>query len=62
MLESLFNKVAGQVFSCDYCKIFKNIYLEKHLRMAASMMGKEPLHIQHDEEELVDLHDERGNQ
>ena len=29
--------------------------------MAASMMGKEPLHIQHDEEELVDLHDERGN-
>ena len=61
MLESLFNKVAGQVFSCDYCKIFKNIYFEKHLRMAASMMGKEPLHIQHDEEGLVDLHDERGN-
>ena len=50
MLEFLFNKVADQVFCCDYCKIFKNIYLEKHLRMAASMMGKEPLHIQHDEE------------
>ena len=47
MLESLFNKVAGlqpsnfikerlQVFSCEYCEIFKNTYFEKHLRTAAS--------------------------
>ena len=24
-----------QLFSCEYCKIFKNTYFEKHLRMAA---------------------------
>ena len=24
------------VFPCDYCKIFKNTYLEEQLRMAAS--------------------------
>ena len=47
VLESLFNKVAGlkacnyiketptQVFSCEYYKIFKNTYFEKHLRAAA---------------------------
>ena len=33
-------KIAGlkaptQVFSCEYCEIFKNIYFEKHLRTAA---------------------------
>ena len=26
----------AQVFSCEYCKIFKNIFFEKHLQMAAS--------------------------
>ena len=49
MLRSLFNKVAGlkapkkypnrtptQVFPYDYYEIFKNIYFEEHLRMAAS--------------------------
>ena len=41
MLESLFNKVADlkappQVFSCEYCEIFKNTYFEEHLRTAAS--------------------------
>ena len=49
MLESLFNKVAGlqacnftknrlptQVFSCQTCEIFKNTYLEEHLRTTAS--------------------------
>ena len=25
-----------QVFSCEYCEIFKNTYSEKHLRTAAS--------------------------
>ena len=24
------------MFSCEYCKIFKNIYFEDHLQMAAS--------------------------
>ena len=24
------------MFSCEYCKIFKNIYFEEHLRMAIS--------------------------
>ena len=49
VLESLFDKVAGlrscnfikkrlltQVFSCEICEIFKNIYFEEHLRMTAS--------------------------
>ena len=40
-MESLFNKVAGfqtaaQVFSVEYCKIFKNIFFEEHLRTTAS--------------------------
>ena len=30
-----YNEVPTQVFSCEYCKIFKNIYFED-LRMAAS--------------------------
>ena len=50
MLESLFNEVTGtqacnftkkriqpQVFSCEYCEIFKNTYFDKHLRTAASV-------------------------
>ena len=40
MLESLFNKVYSkdtkeaptQVFSCEYCKIFKNTFFTEHLR------------------------------
>ena len=49
VLGSLFNKVAGlkacnfiknrlptQVFSCQICQIFKNTYLEEHLRTTAS--------------------------
>ena len=32
------NKVAGslQVFSCEFCEIFKNNYFVEHLQMAAS--------------------------
>ena len=37
MSESLYYKEAPvQVFSCDWCEIFKNIYFEKYLRTAAS--------------------------
>ena len=49
MLEALFSKVASpkaynfnkketptQVFTCEYCEIFKNTYFEEHLQMAAS--------------------------
>ena len=48
MLESLFNKAASlkdwnfikktptQVFSCEMCKTFKNVYTEEHLRTTAS--------------------------
>ena len=42
VLESLFNKIVGLklqhrgVFSCKYCKICKNTYFEKYMRMAAS--------------------------
>ena len=28
-----------QAFSCEYCKIFKNTYFEKHLQTAASNSG-----------------------
>ena len=56
VLESLFNKAAGlpvckfikketpiQVFSCDYCKVFKKTYFEEHLRTAASVYSKDLL-------------------
>ena len=39
VLESLFDKVAGlkvnttQMFSCEYCEIFKNNYFIEHLRL-----------------------------
>ena len=51
VLESLFNRVAGlkvcnfikrdsdtatQVFLCEYCQIFKNIYSQENLRTTAS--------------------------
>ena len=42
MLESLFNEVAGlqlyqketptEVFSCEFCEIFKNTFFREHLR------------------------------
>ena len=36
MLESLFKKeTLTQVFSREYCEIFKNTYFEEHLRTAA---------------------------
>ena len=38
MLESLLIKEARtQVFSCEYCEIFKNTYVEEHLQAAASV-------------------------
>ena len=49
MLESLFSEVTGlrawnfilkktptEVFSCEICEIFKNIYFEEHLRTTTS--------------------------
>ena len=39
---SLFSdKVAGLQASCEYWKIFKNIYCEEHLQMAASSVRSE---------------------
>ena len=32
-----------QVFSCEYCEIFKNTYFEEHLRTAASVYVKKKL-------------------
>ena len=29
-------ETSTQEFSCEYCKVFKNISFEEHLRMAAS--------------------------
>ena len=34
--DLLKNKTSTQVFSCEYCEIFKNIHFEEHLRTAAS--------------------------
>ena len=34
------DKEGGQMFSCEYCEIFKNTYFEEHLRMTASIMMK----------------------
>ena len=34
-------KLEAQLFSCDYCKIFKNTYSEKHLGTAASEVSGE---------------------
>ena len=47
MFESLLNKVKDlqnketptQVFSFEYCEIFKNTYFEEHLGIAASGMS-----------------------
>ena len=37
VLESLYYKeTPTQVFFCEYCKMFKNTYFEKHLQMATS--------------------------
>ena len=60
MLESLFNKAVGfqacnfikkdtptQVFSCEYCKIKKSTYFEKHLQVAAS--GDLKVNVNHSE-------------
>ena len=44
MLESHFNKetllkeIPSQVFSNEYCEIFKNTYFEEHLQAAASVI------------------------
>ena len=44
LLECLFNKVEGlmaptQAFSCEYCEIFKNTYVEEHLLTRASVFS-----------------------
>ena len=52
-MESLFNKVAGlkacnfikkdtstQLFSCEYCEIFKNTSFEEHLWTSVSYFDK----------------------
>ena len=36
MTATLLKKTSTQVFSCEYCEIFKSTYFEKHLRTAAS--------------------------
>ena len=47
VLESLFNKALKetptQVFSCKLCDIFKNIYFEEHLRVAAFVVNKDAM-------------------
>ena len=48
MLESFSNfikkrQTPTQVFSCEYCEIFKNTYSEEHLRTVASVQFKDYL-------------------
>ena len=35
-LQLYLKETSTQVFSCEYCVIFKNTYFKEHLRMAAS--------------------------
>ena len=49
MLKSLFNKVAGlQVFSCEFCEIFKSSYFIEHLRWLLQQMFRFTLYFQKD--------------
>ena len=34
-------KLEAKLFSCEYCKMFKNTYHEEHLRTAASEVSAE---------------------
>ena len=34
-----------QMFSCEYCEIFKNVYFQEHLRTVASEYNKKPRRI-----------------
>ena len=36
LLKALLKRGSNTVFSCEYCKISKNIYFEEHPRMAVS--------------------------
>ena len=36
LLQLYYKETPTQVLPCEYCKIFKNTYFEKHLRMPAS--------------------------
>ena len=33
-------ETVAQVFSCEFCEIFKNTYLKEHMRTAASIQGE----------------------
>ena len=37
-MSAILLKRPAQVFSCEYCEIFKNTYFEEHLQMAASIL------------------------
>ena len=39
-MQLYLKETPAQVFSCEYCKIFKNTYFEEHLRTAASIKNK----------------------
>ena len=46
MFGSLFNKVVPtQVFSCEYCEIFKRTYFEEHVRMNVAFNSNEEQHL-----------------
>ena len=38
-LQRWWREASTQVLSCEYCKIFKNIYFEEHLRTTASALN-----------------------
>ena len=37
-MSAILLKRPAQVFSCEYCEIFKNTYFEEHLQAAASVL------------------------
>ena len=38
LLKAYIQETPTQVFSCEYCEIFKKTYLEEHLPTAASVL------------------------
>ena len=39
-LQHYWKKTPAQVFSCEFCEIFRNIYFEEHLWMASFVLTK----------------------
>ena len=50
-----------QVFSCKICEIFKNIYFDEHLRMAACEMIWKAICVLHDSDTVLEWFKDASN-